>query len=384
MVAERLEQLVTRAPLPHSDTSIRGQRAGAGGVGVTYHPFLHQTLLSRLDEFDFIELPLDLYLEAAWRSLLDPVGARLREISAAKACTWRGTALSLGSVETLDDPTPNAWLVAQIRKLMDLARTEHYTDAIGFRSLGEGDLGFVQRLPYSEVAARWIATRYRAACAKLGHPFMLQLPASTVIAPGGGEDAAAFLRHISIRANCQFVLDAADLACFAAEASVDLGEWVERLPGERIAQIVVSGEREEDWTSLSMLVRQIPVRAVVIRRERNLFPLEAIERDVHRAADLLARGTVRAPPPSVPMDMAASDDAAGLESLRAYQTDLIEYCMDPAPERIPPALLDVPQQSRAALVSRVQSWHTWRERLRDAHNAQQIGQFLAQDAGRRA
>ena len=342
------------------------QNARAEGVGVTYHPFLHGALLAQRDAFDFVELPLDLYIDPARAALLDPAGARLEEIAAAKPCIWRGSALSLGSVESTADPSPDPRTIDRIRQLMAKAGAMGYSDVIGFRRLGESYLGFPQSMPYTETAARWIGARYAAARDALGRRFWLQLSPAAFAGPPAGLDAAAFLCRISAHADCEFVLDVADLARFAAEAGTGADEMARLLPGTRIGALVTSGEREEDWALLSFLSGRVEARSIVIRRNRHLFPLDAIGRTARRAGELLA-GRRGKPPVASPAPAPLPADPEGLADLRAYEMELIQYCLDP------------PEGS--ALATSVQGWQVWRKRLEETYKAQQISQFLAADAG---
>ena len=357
-----------------------GKGASAEGVGLSYHPFLHEALLARRDAFDFIELPLDLYVDAAWSALLDSQGARLADIAAAKPCVWRGTALSLGSVERIGDPAPDPRLAQRIRDLIAATRATRCCEAIGFRRLGGRDLGQNQSLPYTETAARWIAARHAAACDAVGHPIMLQLSAGSIAPTPSGWDAAAFLHRIAGIADCRFVLDVADLGRFAAEAGSAPGQIASRLPGERITVLTTSGERDEEWALLSMLLARTAARAIVIRVPRNVFPFDRIMHAAQRASVMLADRQDRMPSIATPLDLPGPADPAELAALQAWQSERIAYSSDPAPSCVPPSLAEVPGPARAALAVAAQSWQNWRGRVEDMHKAQQIAQFLAQDA----
>jgi uncharacterized protein (UPF0276 family) len=336
---------------------------------VAYHPFLHAALLARLDAFDFVELPLEIYVDPAQSELLDPGEAKLRDIVAAKPCVWHGSVLSLGSVEAADDPALDGRLVERIRRLLWRTGTTQISEVIGFRRLAGRDLGEPQGLPYSATAARWVAARHAAARAALGHALSLQIATSGDAAPRTGWDAATFLRHIVAGAGCDLVLDTADLAHISAASGVEPAEIAQRLPLARIAMLATAGEREADWALLELLCGLAAPPAIVIRCRRNLYPLDALVSAARRAADLLAehRGRTR---PSLPETTTGGDDPGGLAELRAWQQEVIDDCVAPAP-------------ARPALAARVRSWQTWRERVADTHKAQQIARFLAQDSGRR-
>jgi uncharacterized protein (UPF0276 family) len=352
---------------------------GAEGVGLAYHPFLHDAILAAGDAIDFVELPLDIYIDPVRAGLLDPSGARLQEIVAAKPCVWHGTALSLGSVESVDDATVDARLVDRVKQLMTLAGATHYSDMIGFRRLGGRDVGQVLRLPYTEPASAWVAARAASVQARLGQPLLLQLCNATLPAPRASWDFVDFLARVASVAGCGCVLDVDD---FEATASQETA--LDRLPGAKITALVTAGESEASWSMLPRLLARTAAHAVIIRRGRGFFPLDSVLGAVRRAGDLLRRRVERQPLTMPPVVPAASPDPAELAALQADQRAFIAYCLDPQGAERPDGLADEPAGAPAALAARVQTWHTWRERLADTHKAQQIAQFLAEDAVRLA
>ena len=359
--------------------------ACAEGVGLGYHPFHHAALLARAHAFDFIELPLDLYLDAARAALLDPMDARLREITAGKPCVWRGSALSLGSVERAGEPTPDPRVVERIQLLMQRTGAGSYCDRIGFRCLDGADLGVPQSLPCTEVAAKWVAARAVAAGEALGPRLLLQ-PVFPVAAAAGA-DMAAFPRRVVALAGCELLLDVDDLRRSAAETEVDPAALAGRLPEARVAVLATSGEDEADWTLLSLLAGRTAARAIVIRRTRDLFPLDAIERAADRASKILAHVARPDPQPPVSEDITVSEamtdhDLTELAALRSWQAEFIAFCLSPG-SAAPRGLADVTPARRTRLATQLQTWQVWRDRIGDTHKARQIARFLSEEPGNR-
>jgi hypothetical protein len=167
--------------------------------------------------------------------------------------------------------------------------------------------------------------------------------------------------RIAALSECRFVIDVADLSRFAAEAGADPADFSGRLPGERIAVITIAGERGTDWALLSTLLAHTAARSVVVRAGRDLFPIDAIFRKASRAAAVLAEHRDHVAVPMMRADPDPGDDREGLAELQAYQRQLIEDCQ---------------------MAAGVQSWQNWRARVEDMHKAQQIAQFLVEDARR--
>ena len=326
-------------------------RSRAEGVGVAYHPFLHDTLLQCSELFDFVELPLDLYMDAARSALLDPGQRRLQQIVAAKPCVWRGTALSLGTVGTNDMTAFPTHVVRRIRTLLELAGSEHYTDAIGYRT---ESFGPVQAMPFTQDAARWIAARQAAACDALGVPVRLSLPRPVFAASPSGLDRAAFLAGIASYGGSDFILDATDFA------GTPQRELTDRLPDAHVAALSISSDGAPDWDMLEAFAEAIRARTIILRRDRQLFPLDTIAPAITRAASLLSSTAPHLPPvrPS-----ASPPDAAALALLRAFQST--------------PAGDATAQTCRRTAA---ESWQNWRTQIDDIHKARQILALMARGA----
>ena len=320
-----------------------GHRSPADGVGVAYHPFLHDYLLDSRALFDFVELPMDLYLDEARSGLLDPGQRRLRQVTGAVRCTWRGSALSLGAVPPSGAPAFPPHTVRRICGLLALAPHAPYTEAVGVRAAG-GPLHAVALTP---AVARCAAARQAAACEALGVPVRLCLPREAVAAPAGedgaGLDAAGFLALVAACGGTSFVLDTADLA------GAEPHDAARRLAGVPIAALSVSSDDPAAWDALAVLAGHLAPGAVVLRRDRQLFPLETIGRDLSRAAGLLSSAAPRTPAGP----LAPSDPRSSLSgTARAPPT---------GPAHTPDA---VPDSSPA--------WRHWRKEVDDMHKGQQI------------
>ena len=351
--------------------------ARAEGVGLTYHPFLHDALLSQIDAYDFVELPLDLYADPARSDMLDPGGARLRQIAAAKPCVWSGGALSLGSVE---DAVPD-WLTSRIRQLIEQTGALRCTETIGFRRLDGQDTGLSHALPFTETAARWIAARRDAASAALGVPVALRLAPQTLAGTPTAWTEADFLHRVA-SLGADLAVDVADLAALAATGAATPETMAHRLPGAAISTITLAAEHAAEWDLLATLLAATNAGTIVLRRDRTPFPLDTIAADARRAAAILAQSVERTPSPATPPSpMHAPED--GLAALRTDQAAFIAYVSDPSPGSVPSALAGVPEADLAALALRVQSWQNWRMQVDDTHKAKQIGDFLSAEAKRR-
>ena len=360
------------------------QGAHAEGVGIAYHPFLHDVILQHAGLFDFVEMPTDLYADPARSALLDPDDARLREIAAACRCVWRGTALSLGSAAAGPQPAFPPGLVRRIRHLLAATGSAPYTEAIGFRRVGGCDLGQSQQMPGAEAAARWIATCQLAAREALEVPVVLRPVSAAVPAPPAELDEAGFLHRIAALSDCCFAVDATDLARIAAASGTPLQTVATRLPAGRIVTVSLVGQAEEDWALLSLLVRPATVQSIVLQRDLALFPAGTLVCDARRAAAVLAQTPHRAMVPPCTPGARAEADPGGLAALHASQTEFIAYVLGPEAGPVPPALAHTTDEARRALVSGVQSLRNRRGQVDNVRKTQQFAAFLRRGPGPQA
>ncbi len=325
------------------------QDARAEGVGIAYHPFLHGAVMAQLAAFDFVELPLDLYADPARAALLDPGDERLQEIATARPCVWRGTALSIGSVEAGQASAFAPGLIRRIRRRLEQVGATRYTETIGFRRLAGDDLGTPQAMPMTEASAQWLAVRHRAASDALGVEVLLQ-PAAPAVVPPTTLGEAAFLDRIATLSGCGLVLDVADLARLASA-----------LPTHCIRVLSLTGADAAEWQVVAAAAASVDT--IVLRRDRALFPLDTIGMDAARAAEILAGPRHPATKP-LPNRVPEPPDASALAELHAYQSDVMRH----ATERD----------------TGLASWRNWRGQIDDLHKTEQIAAFLSRGAGPRS
>lgn len=308
----------------------------AEGVGVTFHPLLLDALLGMADAFDFIELPLDLYLDPARSTLLDPGGEMLREALALKPCVWRGTALSLGTAADGFAPAT----IRGIRRLLDRTGVGAYADVIGYRRAGGTEFGGPRALPWTPGAAALMAERHGRACEALGVPVLLEFSAALPGSGSGSLNAAGFLHAVAAQCGAELAVHAKGLPPEAAST----------LPGGRVAAVVV--EDGADPQIMDAVGRLAGVRAAVVRRTRNLFPLDRLREELRRAAACLAAPRIAASGPVAPV-AAAEPDLAREQALQAEAADTV-------------------------------AWRNWRDQVDETYKAMQIAVLMGQRAGQPA
>ena len=331
------------------------------GVGLLFHPLLFDAIGAGRFEFDFVEASADLYLDSARAALIDPGATRLRQVVAGRACVFRGSALSLGSVPETRSLAPSIETVRRIKRLFDLVPAAALIEPIGFR-----DPGRSMRLPYTRAAAAWVAARWRAASDALEAPIWLR-PAKPSFARAPDElDPFDYLELVGELAGCEFVVDLSDLASLAAQAEIEAPQAVDRLARLPIAAAALSGTSEDEWRGLAELCASSAPRAIVVRRNQFLFPLDAIAQALTRAREILRSGAAAAAARPLPVSARLGEiDVTEVERLRRWQAEWVEGAADGAtPEA-------------AALMQTFEATRNWRTRVEETYKGQEIRKLIA-------
>ena len=361
----------SHAGLPLSVTSINREamtverrRPPLHGVGIGYHPFLHRTILARPDRFDFVELPLDAYVDEAQRTLLDPDLARVGAIGEARPCLWRGTSLSLGSAVTADTTSTESAL----RRLVDRTGAILLREDIAVRRVDGRDLGLAQPPPLTEAMADLVGRRCEALASRLPCGFAAGLSLDAL----SGADrhmATAFVRRLAAATDQDLAFD---LGATAVAAGCDaLLPILSALPAGRFVQIALTSLDQAVWPVLDAVLAATGARSVLIRRTRNLFPLDEIHAAVERAREALDRAAATPRWPSPLPAPAGPTPASGLDlaATARDQSAFAERCL---------AAHDGEPVTDAVAAVRVRA--VWRERIADLNRTKQLERWAQRPA----
>ncbi|MGD1037570.1 MAG: DUF692 family multinuclear iron-containing protein [Roseiarcus sp.] len=330
----------------------------AKGMGVAYHPLLLRWMAQGRLPADFVEAPLEMYIDPARASLLDPDFGGLRRIAVEWPIAWRSSAFSLGSVEDPADPSCSPVLLRRFAKICEATRPAALIETIGFRRLDGRDFGRARRLPQTAIAADWLSAHCRRLRDAVGIPVLLQLGGGFDNPVRGDMQVIAFLERIAERTDCDFVIDVAHIEGLARETELDARETVARLARLPVAILTLSGEREAEWDLLAVALEAMHPSAIVLRRVQNLYPLDEIVAHLQRASAALDRPRAAASPlRSAPAAPACEPTAAA--ELRAWQAAAIETAYAN------------PDDLKFA------AWRNWRRQLDETHKGHEIRKFLS-------
>jgi uncharacterized protein (UPF0276 family) len=224
-------------------------------IGLALHPeaeFLHLARELIEEEVDFFEVAPDML----WRDDRTPAPARellaqLLERSG-KPVVGHGLLLSLGS--TGDE---ERWARQLERIALDQATFgfRHYSDHLGWVAQDGIELGFPVALPFSQAAAEVVGARLQR-LAKVVPRVAFE---NSALLGFLGEPALepAFLAAVTEASGAGLVLDVHNAYADCLNADLDLGEWLEGIPCERVVELHLSGGSwsEPEWLASGRSLR---------------------------------------------------------------------------------------------------------------------------------
>jgi uncharacterized protein (UPF0276 family) len=263
------------------------------GVGLGFRAPFRSDLFSHQEQVDFLEITADHYMDAS------PEKERELDLLAAHfTLIPHGLNLSLGTAEGVDPV-----YLDKLAGLMDRLQPPWWSEHIAFTQAGGIHIGHLTPLPFTyeavEVMCRNIATVRR----EIETPLLLENITYTVTLPGAEMTEPEFIAEVLERADCGLLLDVTNLYTNAINHSYDPGDFLNRLPLERVVQLHFAGGHwrgdllvdshahptpPEVWTWMEEVYARAPVKAAVLERDENLPPFEHLLAELEHARALRA------------------------------------------------------------------------------------------------
>jgi uncharacterized protein (UPF0276 family) len=363
------------------------------GVGLGWRREFAHDLLSQPDAVSFVEV----VAETCWAR------DRLRDEVRAAAERWpvipHGVKLSLGSADGID--------ADHARRLGRLAQELHspwITEHASFTRAGDRDIGHLTQLPRTRAAVRTLARNVNVLRRAVGDvPIALENVAWTTAWPDDEMDEATFYQEVCAATGCPLLLDLGNLHANARNEGVDPAAVLDAFPLERVAMVHIAGG---DWHDVSgarffvdshahpvpaavfaLLQRLVARRGavpVILERDANFPPFEALRAELRRAQEMLTapgpaaamRPGVTSPegPPEADLARAQSHLAALLTAPEApaacapFDPRQVAFARDVLQrKRIDDALPLLPRLAARAGDARPAAWAAVAERPRAAH-----------------
>ncbi|MBA2411005.1 MAG: DUF692 domain-containing protein [Gammaproteobacteria bacterium] len=250
---------------------------------------LRRDLLNDLEEtpptqVDFMEVAPE-----NWIRVGGSLGKRLSALTERYPFVTHGLSLSLGGPAPLDEG-----LVHDIKAFLDTHRIRAYSEHLSYCS-DDGHMYDLMPIPFTEDAVDYVAGRIRRVQEILERRIAIE-NVSYYAAPGAQMDEAAFINAVLEKADCDLLLDVNNIYVNSVNHRYDPLEFMQSLPGERIAYCHVAGHYREDvdliidthgadvvdpvWTLLNEAYAHFGVFPTMLERDFNFPPLPELLTEV--------------------------------------------------------------------------------------------------------
>lgn len=259
--------------------------ARSAGLGLR-RGLLPELLAMDAGAVDFLECAPDNWIGVGGR-----YGDALAELSSRFPLSAHGLSLSLGGTAPLD-----AQLLRRTRDFLDRHRVALYSEHLSYCA-DDGHLYDLMPIPFTDEAVGHVAARIRQAQDALGRRIAVE-NVSYYAAPYQALSEADFIAAVLAEADCDLLLDLNNLSVNAHNHGYAVGEFLDRLPGARIASYHVAGHyddpeglkidthgaavREDAWALLGEAYRRFGVRPTLLERDFNLPPLAELLQETQR------------------------------------------------------------------------------------------------------
>ena len=315
------------------------------GVGLAYRHVIHDAVMRSAEHLDLIEVTTEDYINRQRRLRGDSNLSLLREALAELPATAHGLTLSIGSVDQ-----PNTSYLEGTRRFLETHQLEIFSEHLAFHQMDGTDLGIFLPMPFEEIAIEWLKHAYIQARAKLGRPFALENVTYYFPIPHCGLSEADFLRRLTEETDCTLLLDVTNVFNNAHNHGYDPGEFLDRLPLDRVSQIHLAGGHQTDdgrwedshsapvmeavWPLYEEVVRRTAAGIVILERDSKFDPFETVIEDVDRAREIFYRHRPSEPPTGErarwqPRPGKADPEAQQFQELRAFQRTMLARLTDP-------------------------------------------------------
>ncbi|ALN91912.1 DUF692 domain-containing protein [Lysobacter gummosus] len=235
---------------------------------------------------DFLECAPDNWIGVGGR-----FGEALAQLSARFPLSCHGLSLSLGGTQPLDTV-----LLTRTRKFLDRHQVSLYSEHLSYCS-DDGHLYDLMPIPFTDEAIHHVAGRIRQVQDLLGRRIAVE-NVSYYAAPYQALSEADFIRAVLAEADCDLLLDVNNLFVNACNHGYDAGQFLARLPAQRIASMHIAGHYDEAedlkvdthgapvkgevWSLLEQAYARFGVRPTLLERDFNFPPLSELLAETDR------------------------------------------------------------------------------------------------------
>lgn len=276
-----------------SSNNVTFEGAGLGLRRALLGPLQDADEQGLLNPIGFLELAPENWIGVGGR-----LGKKLRHWSERFPMVCHGLSLSLGAPEPLDE-TFLAW----VRRFLDEHEVHCYSEHLSYCS-EHGHLYDLMPIPFTAEAVEWVAGRIRQAQDRLGRRIAVE-NISYYAAPGREMSELEFIRGVLEAADCDLLLDVNNVYVNSVNHRYDPLEFLDGVPGERVAYIHVAGHHNEAedlivdthgaavidpvWKLLDEAYARLGPRPTLLERDFNIPPVPELLEEIQQVRALQAR-----------------------------------------------------------------------------------------------
>ncbi|MXY14971.1 MAG: DUF692 domain-containing protein [Proteobacteria bacterium] len=230
-----------------------------------------------------------------WIGVGGKLSKRFRAFTEKIPFVSHGLSLSIGSPAPLDES-----LVQDVKKFIHVHDIRCYSEHLSYCS-DDGHLYDLMPIPFTEEAVHYVAGRIRRVQDILEQKIAME-NVSYYAAPGKEIDEIDFVNAVLEEADCNLLLDVNNIYVNSVNHQYDPMEFLQALPGERIAYCHIAGHyvEEEDllvdthgagvidpvWDLLDKAYELFGSIPTLLERDFNIPPLEDLVQEVRTIRNL--------------------------------------------------------------------------------------------------
>ena len=270
-----------------TDTTNPSAAAVPAGCGLGFRRDLMADLeAQKPPEVDFFEVAPENWIRTG-----GVLGKRFAAFAERHPFICHGLSLSIGGPTPLDMD-----LLAEIKHFLNRHNIGMYSEHLSYCS-DDGHLYDLMPIPFTDDAVHYVAERVRQVQDFLGRRIALE-NTSAYIAMGPEMDEPTFVRRVLEEADCRLLLDVNNVYVNSINFGFDPLEYLDSLPGERIAYMHVAGHSRENkrlivdthgaeviepvWKLLDAAYERFGVIPTVLERDFNFPSLDELRGELKR------------------------------------------------------------------------------------------------------
>ncbi len=261
------------------------------GVGIGYREPILSELFLRRGSVDFLEIVADHYLDAPREKMKE-----LELLSENFILVPHAINLSLGTAEGVDED-----YLGKLAALVNWLDPPWWSEHIAFTRAGGVEIGHLSPLPRTRQAGDVFSRNVERVSERIHPPLILENITWLVDIPGAEMSEAQFVASVADQTGCGLLLDVTNMYTNAVNHGFDASAMLEVLPMDRVVQLHFAGGHtqegvlidshgyatpDEVWDLMGSVVARAPVKGILLERDENIPPLDALLPELEQAREI--------------------------------------------------------------------------------------------------